>query len=219
MIRVLVCDDRVHTARRLATLLQTNPHVYSTEYVDNAQQLITHYGLQRADVVIVGIRRGTPFGVHAATQLARLDPGAHILAYGTAADARSLVETTSTITAGWLVCYPPQATLAPALTHALTGALTGASTSTVTPPTSPPPSRVSPVRDTDVSWLMGSQLTQRELEVLRGMSKGMTNVQIGQQLFLAEDTIKTHARRLFGKLGVRDRAHAVTIGFRTGLLS
>jgi DNA-binding NarL/FixJ family response regulator len=65
----------------------------------------------------------------------------------------------------------------------------------------------------------GVQLTDRELQVLRGMSQGKSNGQIGRELYLSEDTVKTHARRLFRKLGVRDRAQAVAHGFRRGLVS
>ncbi|HEY0187252.1 MAG TPA: response regulator transcription factor [Cellulomonas sp.] len=61
-------------------------------------------------------------------------------------------------------------------------------------------------------------LTKREIEVLVGMSNGRSNAQIGQELFLSEDTIKTHARRLFRKLGAADRAQAVAIGLRRGLI-
>ncbi len=61
-------------------------------------------------------------------------------------------------------------------------------------------------------------LTKREVEVLVGMSNGRSNAQIGQELFLSEDTIKTHARRLFRKLGAADRAQAVAIGLRRGLI-
>lgn len=61
--------------------------------------------------------------------------------------------------------------------------------------------------------------TGRELEVLRAMSEGRSNAEIGSLLSLSEDTVKTHARRLYRKLGARDRAHAVAAGFRTGLIS
>ncbi|WP_225753041.1 response regulator transcription factor [Actinotalea sp. Marseille-Q4924] len=61
-------------------------------------------------------------------------------------------------------------------------------------------------------------LTKRELEVLSGMSHGRSNAQIGADLFLSEDTVKTHARRLFRKLGASDRAQAVAIGLRRGLI-
>jgi DNA-binding NarL/FixJ family response regulator len=63
------------------------------------------------------------------------------------------------------------------------------------------------------------ELTERELQVLRGMSDGKSNAEIGRELFVSEDTVKTHARRLFRKLGARDRAHAVASAFRAGLVS
>src|SRR4029450_1631757 len=62
-------------------------------------------------------------------------------------------------------------------------------------------------------------LTERELQVLRGMADGKSNAEIGRELFVSEDRVKTHARRLFRKLGARDRAHAVASAFRAGLVS
>ena len=50
------------------------------------------------------------------------------------------------------------------------------------------------------------------------MSRGRSNGEIGRELFLSEDTVKTHARRLFRKLGAADRAQAVAMGFRWGFL-
>lgn len=61
-------------------------------------------------------------------------------------------------------------------------------------------------------------LTERELQVLKGMAEGKSNAEIGRELFVSEDTVKTHARRLFRKLRARDRAHAVAVGFRSGAL-
>jgi DNA-binding NarL/FixJ family response regulator len=63
------------------------------------------------------------------------------------------------------------------------------------------------------------QLSMREMQVLTGMSQGKSNAQIGRELYLSEDTIKTHARRLFRKLGAKDRAEAVASGFRRGMMS
>ena len=75
--------------------------------------------------------------------------------------------------------------------------------------------RIAASRGTDPS----SNLTERELQVLRGMSRGQSNAEIGRSLYLSEDTVKTHARRLFRKLGVNDRAQAVALGFRRGLVT
>lgn len=62
-------------------------------------------------------------------------------------------------------------------------------------------------------------LTDRESQVLTGMARGCTNGEIGQQLFLSPDTVKTHARKLFRKLGVKDRSHAVHVAHGLGLLT
>ncbi len=62
-------------------------------------------------------------------------------------------------------------------------------------------------------------LSVGEMQVLTGMSQGKSNAQIGRELYLSEDTIKTHARRLFRKLGAKDRAEAVATGFRRGMMS
>ena len=83
------------------------------------------------------------------------------------------------------------------------------------------PSSLVPQQRADLPRGMGGRvptLTERELQVLRGMSDGKSNAEIGRELFVSEDTVKTHARRLFRKLGARDRAHAVASGFRLGLV-
>jgi DNA-binding NarL/FixJ family response regulator len=84
-----------------------------------------------------------------------------------------------------------------------------------------PPASLVPQQRMDFPRAAGARtptLTERELQVLRGMSDGKSNAEIGRELFVSEDTVKTHARRLFRKLGARDRAHAVASGFRLGLV-
>ena len=61
-------------------------------------------------------------------------------------------------------------------------------------------------------------LTDRELDVLGGISNGLTYRSIGERLGLSEDSAKRAAHSLFTKLHARDRAHAVAIAFRAGLL-
>ncbi|MDR7348739.1 response regulator transcription factor [Glycomyces algeriensis] len=66
--------------------------------------------------------------------------------------------------------------------------------------------------------IVRDRLTDREVQVLRAMSEGKSNVQIAAELFLSVDTVKCHAKRLFRKLDVHDRAHAVAEAFRSRLI-
>lgn len=73
--------------------------------------------------------------------------------------------------------------------------------------------------DTATTSAASSGLGPRELDVLSGMAGGMANTAIATQLGIAEDTVKTYAKRMFMKLGVHDRAQAVAVGFERGYLS
>jgi DNA-binding NarL/FixJ family response regulator len=61
--------------------------------------------------------------------------------------------------------------------------------------------------------------TMREVEVLQLISDGLVNREIGERLFLSEETVKSHVRHLLAKLQARSRAHAVAVGFRRGIIS
>jgi DNA-binding NarL/FixJ family response regulator len=60
--------------------------------------------------------------------------------------------------------------------------------------------------------------TAREIEVLQLVGDGLANREIGDRLFLSEETVKSHVRHLLAKLAARSRAHAVAVGFRRGLI-
>ena len=102
-----------------------------------------------------------------------------ILAYGS--DGRVVLTAVHAVCAGSVV-------IDPGLVSALEG------------PRLPPLSGPDAVRAED--------LTSRELEVLRCLGRGMTNAEIGHELFVSEETVKTHVSRVLRKLGVRDRLQA-----------
>jgi DNA-binding NarL/FixJ family response regulator len=198
MTTALICDDRRSVREGLTRVMSAVTGLQRIDAVANGTELVARYSRQPTDVVLVGTQRAVPTGIDAVSRLLASFPAANVIVFGAPDDAGSITAAIAGGTRGYLRWDASRPDLLAALTHILTSNAVQA-----------PVTRTVPV----------SALTERELQVLLGMSQGKSNGQIGRELFLSEDTIKTHARRLFRKLGVKDRAEAVAHGFRQGLVS
>ena len=185
---VLVCEEEPDARGLLTGLLTAGVSVDVLAAVADGFGLVDAFTTTPADVVLIGVHRGSGDGAAAVDLLLGLHPAAMVVVFGGAVDA-SLLTAAVTRGARGLMLWD---------THHPSGAV-------------PRPGWTADRR-------RSVRLTEREARILQGMSRGRSNREIGRELSLSEDTVKTHARGLFGKLGARDRAHAVAIGLRTGLL-
>lgn len=198
MTTALVCDERRTVREALLKMVSSVESIGSVETVASGDELLTRYGRETVDVVLIGTQRALTTGVEAARRLLVAHPMAVVIVFGASDDAPSIAAAIAAGARGFLRWDATRPELLMALADTMAGRdLAGA-------------------RElADGS----SPLTERELQVLQGMSRGRSNGEIGEELFLSEDTVKTHARRLFKKLGARDRAHAVAMGFRRGFVA
>lgn len=197
MTTALVCDERRTVREMLLTAMSAVPSVDAIESVATGEELLARYGREAADIVLIGTQRALATGVETVRQLMTAHPTAVVVVFGAPDDVPSISASIAAGARGFLRWDATGPELLMALSNTM---VTGgpAATRAAAPD--------------------GPALTDREQQVLHGMSRGQSNGEIGEELFLSEDTIKTHARRLFKKLGARDRAHAVALGFRRGFI-
>ena len=197
MTSVLICDERRSARERLTRLAEAVPAATSIDSVGSGDELLLEYRRRRADVVLIGTQRALSGGIEAGRRLLSLDPSATVIIFGAPDDAGGIAAAMACGVRSYLrwdcSCPVLLSTLAESLTHL---------------PAHPAAQHRPP-----------KELTERERQVLHLMSCGQSNKEIGAMLFLSEDTVKTHARRLFRKLEASDRAHAVAVGFRLGLVA
>lgn len=209
MTTVLICDDQANVRDELRSRLGVIPGVDRVVTCESGQQLLARYAEIDPDLVLVDVAMPVISGVETIRHLLRRHPDAHVLMLTGRTDRESAAAAIAAGARGFLAKEGSPTGFSSAVAGALAGRdLVGARNSLrgVTSPGVTP--TLAPVA-----------LTERELQVLRGMSQGRSNAEIGRSLYLSEDTVKTHARRLFRKLGVNDRAKAVALGFRQGLVS
>ncbi|MEV7551551.1 response regulator transcription factor [Amycolatopsis sp. NPDC089917] len=192
------CPRRARNSRKLARVMSAVPGVSHIDCVARGDELQIRYAREPADMVLIGTQRATSGGVDATRGLLAVNPRANVIVFGAPDDASTIAAAIAGGARGYLRWDASR----PAVIAALASTLADVTFPVPREPSTP-----------------GVELTKREMQVLHGMSQGKSNGEIGRELYLAEDTVKTHARRLFGKLGVRDRAQAVAHGFRRGLMT
>jgi len=205
MITVLVVDDHPVVRGGLVGWLDAQPDLDVVGEAGDGAEALALVAERAPDVVLMDLRMPRMDGVTAIERLAATHPGVRVLVLTTYDTDADIVRAVEAGASGYLLKDAPLPQLADAVRAASRG-------ETVLAP---------PVAARLVSRLRAPAVeapTPRELEVLRGVARGLTNAEIGRELFIGEATVKTHLLRVFAKLGVDDRTRAVMVAVERGLL-
>ncbi|WP_055587880.1 response regulator [Peterkaempfera griseoplana] len=204
-IRLLIVDDHPIVRDGLRGIFSGDPDVEVVGEAADGAEGVARASDGAVDVVLMDLRMPGMGGVEAIRLLRDRAPRVRVLVlttYDTDADVLPAVEAGAT---GYLLKDAPREELIRAVRAAHRGQTVLA------------PSAAEKVLGRMRAPAAGS-LTDRELEVLRLVADGTTNREAARQLFISEATVKTHLLHLYDKLGVRDRAAAVSEGYKRGLL-
>ena len=216
-ITVVVVDDQAMVRQGFSALLAAQEGISVLGDAADGQEAVREVSRVRPDVVLMDVRMPRKNGIEAAREILgmRLDPAPRILVLTTFdlddyvyealrvgcsgfllkdAPAEELVRAVRVVAAG-------EALLAPAVTRRLVEEVVR----TRRPPREAPAALVS--------------LTPREREILEQVATGRSNAEIAGELFVSEETVRTHVARMLGNLGLRDRVQAVVFAYENGVVT
>lgn len=227
-LRVIVVDDQAAVREGLVTLLDLLPDVQVAGSAASGEDAVALVAELTPDVVLMDIRMPGMSGIEATRHIRAHHPSTSVVVLTTYADDSSVREAMQAGAIGYLTkdtgrdgiaralhsAAEGHTVLDPAARDYLLSAARGARRSpggaqaVSAPQTDPVPGGPPP-----------GGLTPREAEVLALMASGLPNSAIARRLYVSESTIKTHVNHVFTKIGVSDRAQAVSFAYRHGMVT
>ena len=216
-IRVLLVDDQPLLRTGFRMILSAEPDLTIVGEAGDGASAVEAARRLEPDVVLMDIRMPGMDGIQATRALA--GPGvenpAKVLILTTFGLDEYVVEALRAGASGFLLKDAPpedlvdairivaagEALLAPSVTRRLLDRVA---------------SRLPPAQDNAIPAL--AELTDREMEVLKLLARGLSNAEIAEKLVVSETTVKTHVSRVLAKLDIRDRVQAVILAYETGLV-
>jgi DNA-binding NarL/FixJ family response regulator len=206
MISVMLVDDHPVVRVGLRGMLEAADALRVVGEAGSGDEALVLVAALHPDVVLMDLRMPGTDGVAATARIVERHPLVKVLVlttYDTDADILRAVEAGAT---GYLLKDTPVAVLVAAIRAAARGE------TVLAPP-------VAARLVTRMRAPVAEQLTPREVQVLTLVGQGLSNGEIGRELFIGEATVKTHLLRAFAKLGVNDRTAAVTVAMARGIIT
>jgi len=209
-IRVLVADDQSMVRAGFRMLLSDERDIEVVAEASNGKEAVEKAARFDPTVVLMDIRMPELDGLEATRRILAADPDARVLVLTTFDLDEYVYEALRAGASGFVLKDDPpeqliaavrtvasgDALLSPAVTRRVIGAFTRMP-------------RPAPPKELD-------DLSARERDVFRLIALGLSNAQIGQELFIGETTVKTHVTHILSKLGLHDRVQAVVLAYQSG---
>jgi DNA-binding NarL/FixJ family response regulator len=204
-ITILIADDHPVVRDGLRGMLGGQPDLAVVAEAANGEEAVVQTARHRPQVILMDLRMPRMDGVQAISEIRSSQPDAKVLVLTTYDADRDIARAVEAGAIGVLLKDAPREELFSAVRAAARGqsVLAGAVASRLMHQLR------TPLADTP---------SEREIEVLALVARGLTNRAIGRQLAISEATVKTHLVHLFSKLDVTDRTAAVTVAVERGLI-
>ena len=211
-IRVLVADDQSMVRAGFRMLLSGEDDIEVVAEADNGLEAVDKAARFHPTVVLMDIRMPELDGLEATRRILAADAAARVLILTTFDLDEYIYEALAAGASGFVLKDDPPEQLIAAIRTVAAGdaLLSPAVTRRVIQQFARAPRPETP-KEFD-------ELTAREREVFHLIATGLSNAEIGKELFISDTTVKTHVTRILQKLGLRDRVQAVVLAHETGLI-
>jgi len=213
MIRVLICDDQDVVTEGLRVILGTSPDIEVVGIAHDGAEAVDLVPTARPDVVLMDLKMPGVNGIQATRQIKDRYAGVRVLVLTTYDADEWVFDAIRSGADGYLLKDTPRQDLVAAIKGTFAGhthvdpGVAGklfdhiAQTSPAAPDTA-----------------VVNALTERELDVLRLLARGLSNADIAKRLFLSEGTVRNYVSAVLAKLDVTDRTQAAVLALRYGLV-
>jgi DNA-binding NarL/FixJ family response regulator len=219
-LRIVIADDQASVREGLVLLLGGLPGIEVVGAAADGEQALRLVAEHEPDAILLDLHMPVLDGIGATRRLTAEHPGVAVVVLTTYADDTSVLEALHAGARSYLTKDADRTHIAQAL-RAAVGGLTvvdprahATLLAATAPPARPEPPAPPPRPSRPAGPPAQDGLTQREIEILGLIARGLTNGEIAARLFLSNHTVKTHINRIFAKTGSRDRAAAIGYAHR-----